>query len=134
MGGWKVIIVSALSLSLRDKERFRDWEIERAWQYSVNLWVTLLKIFCLWVTLKMALLYLYPDKNKVAHCASEFQVSYILAYWSHRWFQEVENWRRKSFEGWKGQNSRSRRICNNKGIHSCCLQSNQIVFGLINVS
>ena len=35
VGGWwwKVIIVSALSLSLRDKERFRDWEIERAWQY-----------------------------------------------------------------------------------------------------
>ena len=31
-GGWKVIIVSALSLSLRDKERLRDWEIERAWQ------------------------------------------------------------------------------------------------------
>ena len=31
---WKVIIVSALSLSLRDKERFRDWEIERAWQYN----------------------------------------------------------------------------------------------------
>ena len=28
-----VIIVSALSLSLRDKESFRDWEIERAWQY-----------------------------------------------------------------------------------------------------
>ena len=26
------IIVSDLSLSLRDKERFRDWEIERAWQ------------------------------------------------------------------------------------------------------
>ena len=24
--------MSALSLSLRDKERFRDWEIERAWQ------------------------------------------------------------------------------------------------------
>ena len=30
---WKVIIVSALSLSLRDKDRYRDWEIERAWQY-----------------------------------------------------------------------------------------------------
>ena len=29
-----MIIVSALSLSLRDKERFRDWEIERAWQLS----------------------------------------------------------------------------------------------------
>ena len=29
-----MIIVSALSLSLRDKERFRDWEIERAWQYA----------------------------------------------------------------------------------------------------
>ena len=29
---YRVIIVSALSLSLRDKERFRDWEIERAWQ------------------------------------------------------------------------------------------------------
>ena len=32
---WEVIIesaVSALSLSLRDEERFRDWEIERAWQ------------------------------------------------------------------------------------------------------
>ena len=25
--------MSALSLSLRDKERFRDWEIERAWQH-----------------------------------------------------------------------------------------------------
>ena len=24
--------MSALSLSLRDKERLRDWEIERAWQ------------------------------------------------------------------------------------------------------
>ena len=32
-GGWKVIIVSALSLSLIDKERFGDWEIERAWQH-----------------------------------------------------------------------------------------------------
>ena len=33
----KVIIVSALYLSLRDKESFRDWEIERAWQYhNVN--------------------------------------------------------------------------------------------------
>ena len=31
---YRVIIVSALSLSLRDKERFRDWEIERAWQLS----------------------------------------------------------------------------------------------------
>ena len=29
---WKVIIVSALSLSLRDKDRLRDREIERAWQ------------------------------------------------------------------------------------------------------
>ena len=37
---WKVIIVSALSLSLKDKERLSDWEIdrererekERAWQ------------------------------------------------------------------------------------------------------
>ena len=28
-----MIIVSALSLSLKDKDRFRDWEIERAWQY-----------------------------------------------------------------------------------------------------
>ena len=27
---WKVIIVSALSLHLRDKDRFRDREIERA--------------------------------------------------------------------------------------------------------
>ena len=34
-----MIIVSALSLSLRDKERFRDWEIERAWQfYILSLW------------------------------------------------------------------------------------------------
>ena len=31
-----MIIVSALSLSLRDKERFRDWEIERAWQFLLN--------------------------------------------------------------------------------------------------
>ena len=31
---YRVIIVSALSLSHRDKERFRDWEIERAWQYK----------------------------------------------------------------------------------------------------
>ena len=31
---YKVIIVSALSLSLRIKERFRDWEIERAWQWK----------------------------------------------------------------------------------------------------
>ena len=29
-----VIIVSALSLSLRDKDRLRDWEIERAWQWK----------------------------------------------------------------------------------------------------
>ena len=28
--------MSALSLSLRDKDRFRDWE-ERAWQYISNL-------------------------------------------------------------------------------------------------
>ena len=34
---YRVIIVSALSLSLIDKERFRDWEIERAWQYSKPL-------------------------------------------------------------------------------------------------
>ena len=30
---WKVIIVSALSLSLRNKDRFRDREIEKAWQF-----------------------------------------------------------------------------------------------------
>ena len=28
--------MSALSLSLRDKERFRDWEIERAWQIGFS--------------------------------------------------------------------------------------------------
>ena len=33
---YRVIIVSALSLSLRDKDRFRDWEIERAWQNWPN--------------------------------------------------------------------------------------------------
>ena len=33
---WKVIIVSALSLSLRDKDRLRDREIERGWQYHAN--------------------------------------------------------------------------------------------------
>ena len=33
---YRVIIVSALSLSLRDKESFRDWEIKRAWQYLLN--------------------------------------------------------------------------------------------------
>ena len=27
-------LMSALSLTLRDKDRFRDYEIERAWQYS----------------------------------------------------------------------------------------------------
>ena len=31
--------MTALSLSLRDKERFRDWEIERAWQFLCpNKW------------------------------------------------------------------------------------------------
>ena len=38
---YKVIIVSALSLSLRDKERLRereiDREIERAWQNSAKV-------------------------------------------------------------------------------------------------
>ena len=33
---WKVIIVSALSL--RDKDRFRDWEIEKAWQQATVPW------------------------------------------------------------------------------------------------
>ena len=39
MDGWcgRVIIVSALSLSLRDKDRFRDWEIERAWQLFIEV-------------------------------------------------------------------------------------------------
>ena len=32
---YRVIIVSALSLSLRDKERLRDWEIERAWKFGL---------------------------------------------------------------------------------------------------
>ena len=50
MGGWKVIIVSALFL--RDKDRLRDWEIERAWQnfmlfiYGVIMMQYVTKIMC----------------------------------------------------------------------------------------
>ena len=42
---YRVIIVSALSLSLRGKERFRDWEIERAWQLTnfSSLWILSVK-------------------------------------------------------------------------------------------
>ena len=35
-GGGGKLLVSALSLSLRDKERLRDWEIERAWQFHTQ--------------------------------------------------------------------------------------------------
>ena len=45
MGGWKVIIVSALSLSLRDKDRLRDWEIERAWQLTCYQWIICLVLY-----------------------------------------------------------------------------------------
>ena len=42
---YRVIIVSALSLSLRDKERFRDWEIERAWQNLKVILDLILRVF-----------------------------------------------------------------------------------------
>ena len=37
-GEWyRAIIVSALSLSLRDKDRLRDREIERAWEFKLAI-------------------------------------------------------------------------------------------------
>ena len=39
------IIVSDLSLSLRDKDRLKDWEIERAWQFVILLYLSVYDIF-----------------------------------------------------------------------------------------
>ena len=50
---YKVIIVSALSLSLRDKDRLRDWEIERELDNtkfisSYTPWSCIIHIFCVY--------------------------------------------------------------------------------------
>ena len=67
VGGWKVIIVSALSLSLRDKERFRDWEsltIMKMYMSEFSKFkisdLKLQKIMILWRFETMSLLMKHP--------------------------------------------------------------------------
>ena len=71
---YRVIIVSALFLSLRDKERLRDWEIERAWQKTYLL------------TLPR-----YPDLAPAPLYSSQFQLPLFLRSSSHNaeLFQKV---------------------------------------------
>ena len=70
MDGWcgRVIIVSALSLSLRDKDRLRDWEIERAWQLILEgiRWLYPFSMITFWNIFKL----LEDNKNILIKNAS----------------------------------------------------------------
>ena len=98
---YRVIIVSALSLSLRDKERFRDWEIERAWQLNSKSNRMSWKISKWWVVkhlekndigfapppspTKMSLLIIHPKFEFFWHLPPFLHnvIYFAVFFWSH---------------------------------------------------